>query len=153
ALDVRVSFSLSLVLLDSSEIDFFASLAVCAQDGFSLMAAAAANGCDESTALDCVTQLFRLSLVNSSSGNDPRFVLHPLLRLFASEKAEERGVLAVAVTRHREFYAALVKTQTRDAADVRAAVLLASEIDEIVAAAQSMAREGVLDHDFVLRLG
>jgi tetratricopeptide (TPR) repeat protein len=152
-LDVRVSFSLSLHLLDSSAIDFFASLAICAQDGFSLMGAAAANGCDESTAQDRLTQLYSLSLVNDSSGDTPRFVLHPLLRLFAREKAEERGVLAVAETRHRDFYSALVKTKTRDTTDADAAALLGREIDDIVAAAQSVAREGVLDYDFVLHLG
>lgn len=76
ALDVRASFSLSLRLLEPAEIDFFAALSVCAPDGFSLMAAAAANGCDEPAAQEQITSLFALCLVNVNFV-DARYVLHP----------------------------------------------------------------------------
>jgi len=64
ALDVRASFSLSLRLLEPAEIDFFAGLSVCALDGFSLVAAAAANGCAALPAQERIACLFGLSLVN-----------------------------------------------------------------------------------------
>jgi tetratricopeptide (TPR) repeat protein len=149
-LDVRASFSLSLRLLDSSDVDFFASLAVCAQDGFSILGAAASNGSDERTAQERLTQLFRLSLVNRSSAGASRFVLHPLLWLFAHEQAEERGLLDLAETRHRDFFASLVKT--RDATEPEVAALLGEEIDELVTAAESMQRSGVVDYGYVIRL-
>jgi tetratricopeptide (TPR) repeat protein len=149
-LDVRASFSLSLRLLDSIDIDFFAGLSVCAQDGFSILGAAASNGADEGTAQERLTQLFRLSLVNRSSVDVNRFVLHPLIRLFAREQAEERGLLELAETRHRDFFTVLVKT--RDANDPRVAALLGEEMDDIVAAAESMQRGGLLDYGFVIRL-
>jgi tetratricopeptide (TPR) repeat protein len=149
-LDVRASLSLSLRLLESTEVELFASLAVCGQDGFSILAAAAASACDERTAQDRLTQLYRLSLVNRSSVGANRFVLHPLLRLFAREQAEERCLLEPAETRHRDFFVALVKR--RDANDPEVASLFGQEMDEIVAAAESMRRHGTPDYEYVIRL-
>lgn len=146
ALDVRASFSLSLRLLAPDRIAFFACLSVCAQDGFSIMGAAATNGCDERIAEDHLTHLYRLSLINTSAASS-KFVLHPLLRLFARELAEERGIFLDAESRHREFFAALVKRGPAN--DPKVTELLGDEIDDIVAAAESMQRVGVLDYEFV----
>ena len=151
-LDVRASFSLSLRLLDAETVNFFAGLTVCAQDGFSPMSAGAANGCDERTALERLSSLFRLSLLNGAVDGSTRFVLHPLIRLFARELAEERGLFPAADARHRAFYVDLVRHHTGDTAVPESVALLGREIDDIVAAAESMARSGAPDYDFVIRL-
>jgi tetratricopeptide (TPR) repeat protein len=150
ALDLRVSFSLTLELLDASEIEFFGSLSVCAPEGFSAVAAAAANGCDDHVAKERLAQLFRMSLVNRVVGETSRFVLHPLLRLFAREQAEQLDVLKRAESQHRDFFRNLVMRQ--DATDPEVATLLAPEIDDIVTAAESLERDRLLDGEFLLRL-
>ncbi len=146
-LDLRASFSLSLDQLDTAHAEFFACLGVCAPDGFSIVSAAAASGCPDRAARDRLTKLFRLSLVNRKSN---RFVMHPLLRLFAREHAAQLGVLHTAESRHRDFFCALVMRQ--DPADPAAAALLAADIEDILTAAESLERAGKLDTEFLLRV-
>jgi len=146
-LDLRASFSLSLDQLDTIDSEFFACLGVCAPDGFSVVSAAAASGCPDRTARDRLTKLFRLSLVNRKSS---RFVLHPLLRLFAREHATQLGVLHTAESRHRDFFCALVMRQ--DPADPAVGTLLTADIDDILTAAESLERAGMLDTEFLLRV-
>jgi NB-ARC domain len=63
--DLLACFSLSLKQLQPEEIDFFACLSVCAEDGFSRRIAMAASGCeDEYAAQELIDYLCRLSLLN-----------------------------------------------------------------------------------------
>jgi len=149
ALDLRVSFSLSLDLLGSNDAEFFACLGVCAADGFSVIAAAAAAGCDDRSAQRRLAALFRLSLINRRAGAS-MFVLHPLLRLFAREYGQSLGVLDAAESRHRDFFRAMVMRHDPD--DPEVATLLDGEVDDILAAAESLEGAGALDSEFLNRV-
>ena len=149
-LDVRASFSLSLGLLESEEVDFFACQSVCAEDGFSVQAAMAAGDCDESTAYERLGYLYRLSLLNRPQFGAGRFVFHSLIRLFAQELAVERSLQDDAAERHALFFVELVKTS--DVSDRIAASVLAEEMDDIVLAAEWLRCQEIADQEFLIRL-
>jgi hypothetical protein len=134
-LDVRVSFNASLRLLTPDETDFFAGLSVCDSDGFSLQTAAAVAGWARDVADERLAYLYRLSLVNRPDGAvAARFVLHPLLRAFAGELADERGTIAGARERHARHFVGLLK-----AADLEAAAVLlqiSEDLPEAITAAK-----------------
>lgn len=120
-LNMRVSFSASLKMLDVGEIDFFACLGVCHPDSFSMGAAAVAANCtDLSAASDQLSYLYRLSLVNRPESIEAdRFVLHPLLRVFARELAGDRNLAESAEERHARYLIARVK-EIKDATSLTA---------------------------------
>ncbi len=149
-LDVRASFSLSLRLLGDEEIDFFACLSVCAQDGFSLRAATAAGNCDEETAHERLGSLFRLSLLNLHQSNISRFVFHPLIRLFARELASERSLLDAAAERHARYFVGLVKSG--EGGEWATAAVLAAELDDIILAAEWLQEHEEDDYEFIFDL-
>jgi tetratricopeptide (TPR) repeat protein/cold shock CspA family protein len=149
-LNVRASFSLSLNLLTNEEVDFFACLSVCAQDGFSVQAATAAGGCEESTAHERLGYLYRLSLLNLSQSGTSRFVFHPLIRLFAQELAGERSLRDGAAERHAYYFVELVKSSDPD--NRATAKLLAAELDDILLAAQWLLQHEEADYGFVINL-
>jgi tetratricopeptide (TPR) repeat protein len=149
-LDVRASFSLSLKLLEEAEVDFLSCLSVCAQDGFSVLAAMAAGGCDEDTTHERLGYLYRLSLLNRPQAGAGRFVFHPLIRLFARELAAERSLLEDAAQRHASYYVQLVKSSPDD--ERGPAALLASELDDILLAAGWLQQHGTADYEFVITL-
>jgi len=148
--DVRASFALSLELLEPEEIDFFACTSVCAEDGFSIQAAMAAGDCDEDTAYERLSYLYRLSLLNRPQSGTGRFVLHTLIRQFAQELADERGLQAAAAGRHARFFIQLVTSS--DVNDRAAASVLAEEMESILLAAEWLQHHGVADYAFVLSL-
>jgi tetratricopeptide (TPR) repeat protein len=149
-LDVRASFSLSLELLEPQEIDFFACLSVCAEDGFSVQAAMAAGDCDEATAHERLGYLYRLSLLNRPQFGANRFVFHPLIRLFAQELAVKRSLQDGAAERHARFFVEFVKSS--DVNDRIPASALAEELDDIILAAEWLQRQERADHEFLIRL-
>ncbi|MCT7993767.1 tetratricopeptide repeat protein, partial [Laspinema olomoucense] len=139
-LNVQASLSLSLEMLEPEEIDFFACVSVCAENGFSRQAAIAASGCeDEFLAQDYLDYLYRLSLLNYSEVGENRFVFHPLIRLFAGELAEERQLRELAAARHAQFYIEWVKSREENNPAVAAAI--AEELDDIILAANWMQRQ------------
>ncbi|MCT7969564.1 tetratricopeptide repeat protein [Laspinema sp. D1] len=136
-LNVQASLSLSLEMLEPEEIDFFACVSVCAENGFSRQAAIAASGCeDEFLAEDYLACLYRLSLLNYSEVGENRFVFHPLIRLFAGELAQKRQLRELAAARHAQFYIEWVKSREENNPAVAAAI--AEEFDEIILAANWM---------------
>ena len=150
SLDVRASLSLSLKHLKEDEIDFLACLSVCAQDGFSARAAMAAGGIDEEQkSVDRMAYLYRLSLLNRAESQELRFVFHPLVRVFARELADERGLQADAAARHARFYVGLVKAN--DGAD-RTDAVLSEELDEILLVAEWLLQQKDDDYEFVILL-
>jgi tetratricopeptide (TPR) repeat protein len=149
-LDVRSSFSLSLKLLKPEEIDFFACLSVCAEDGFSLRTAMATNDCDDYTAQDYLDYLYKLSLLNFSESGKNRFVFHPLIRLFAQDLAVERNLQDEAQARHAQFFIDFVKSyQVNDPSTVS---LLAQELKGIVLAGEWLQRQKIADYRFAICL-
>ena len=149
-LDIRASFSLSLELLEPEEVDFFACLSVCAEDGFSIQTAMAAGGCDEPEAQERLAHLYRLSLLNRPHLGIARFVFHPLILLFARELAIERSLEDDAAERHARFFVELVKAG--EELDPAAASVIAEELDDIILAAKWLQRQGRGDYEFVIRL-
>lgn len=145
-LDVRASFALSLKLLEQSEIDFFACLSVCAQDGFSVQAAKAAAGSGDSIANESLGRLYQLSLLNRPQLGNDRFVFHPLIRLFAQELSAERSLSEEAARRHAEFYVELIRS-TRAVGKA-----ISDEMDDIVLAAEWLLNKGRADYEFLIRL-
>ncbi|MCL1465307.1 ATP-binding protein, partial [Argonema galeatum] len=146
-LNVQASLSLSLEMLEPEEIDFFACLSVCAEDGFSLRSAMVAGGCeDEFLAQDYLDYLYRLSLLNYSDIGENRFVFHPLIRLFAGELSEKQQLKELAAARHAEFYIEWVKSG--DVNDSVVASAIAEELEEIILAANWMQRQETADYEF-----
>jgi tetratricopeptide (TPR) repeat protein len=149
-LDVRASFSLSLKLLEPEELDFFACLSVCAQDGFSLQGAMAAGNCDEATTHERLGYLYRLSLLNRIQSSTNRFVFHPLIRLFAQELSVEHALKVDATERHARFFTQLVKSS--DVNDQQVVSVLSEELEDIILAAGWLQQQETTDHSFVISL-
>ncbi len=144
--DLRVCFSLSLKQLQPEEIDFFACLSVCAEDGFSRRTAMAASGCDdEYTTQEYLDYLCRLSLLNYSEVGESRFVFHPLIRLFARNLVGEHGLEEDATARHAQFFINLVKSFNLN--NRSSASLIGEEIDDIILAADWLQRKRVADYE------
>ncbi|HIK05506.1 MAG TPA: tetratricopeptide repeat protein, partial [Trichormus sp. M33_DOE_039] len=149
-LDIRACFSLSLNQLQAEEIDFFACLSICAEDGFSRRTAMVVGNFDEYTTQDYLDYLCRISLLNYSEVGENRFVFHPLIRLFAHELAIERGLQDAAVVRHAQFFVEFVKSI--DLNDDSLAQTLAEEVDDIILAAQWLQQQKSSDYKFAQRL-
>ncbi|MBD0347369.1 MAG: hypothetical protein ICV63_21630, partial [Coleofasciculus sp. Co-bin14] len=144
--DLQVCFSLSLKQLQPEEIDFFACLSICAEDGFSRRTAMAVSGCDdEYTTQEYLDYLCRLSLLNYSEVGESRFVFHPLIRLFARNLVGERGLEEDATARHAQFFINLVKSFNLN--NRSSASLIGEEIDDIVLAADWLQRKRVADYE------
>ncbi len=151
-LDVRVSFAVSLKRLEpEEEIDFFACLSVCDADSFALRSAAAAGGCSEAIAGRRLGYLFRLSLVNRPADSaGARFFLHPLLRSFAAELLDARGLAEPAGERHARYFIDAVKDiSPTDASGVLA---MGSDVSEALAAAEWLLRHEEADEEYLIRL-
>jgi tetratricopeptide (TPR) repeat protein len=150
-LDVRVSFNASLRFLKNEEIDFFACLSVCDADSFAVRSAAAAGGRSAETALESLGYLYRLSLVNRPvNASGTRFVLHPLLRSFASEICDERNLAATAKERHARYFIDLVKSI--DADDNSATLSIADDMGETLSAARWLLSRQNVDYPYLIRL-
>ncbi|HEV2882013.1 MAG TPA: tetratricopeptide repeat protein [Pyrinomonadaceae bacterium] len=149
-LDVRASFSLSLKLLKPEELDFFACLSVCAQDGFSVQGAMAAGNCDEATTHERLGYLYRLSLLNRIQSSTNRFVFHPLIRLFAQELSVEHALKVDATERHARFFTELVKFS--DVNDQQVVSVLSEELEDIILAAGWLQQQETTDYSFVISL-
>ena len=134
-LSLRVCFSLSLKQLQTEAINFFSCLSVCAKDGFSRQTAAAANGLnDKYDAQKYLDDLCRLSLLNYAEAGENRFVLHPLIRLFACEKLAEIKLKEEAEARHADFCINLAKSFNSN--NRASASNIGEEIDDIILAAE-----------------
>jgi tetratricopeptide (TPR) repeat protein/nucleoside phosphorylase len=149
-LDVRASFELSLKLLINEEIDFFACLSVCAQDGFSLWAAKAAVECSDTTVHEHLGRLYQLSLLNRSQVTDDQFVFHPLIRLFAQELADDRSLKENAASRHAQFYIELIRSGKF--ASLMDVPTLSKEMDDIILAAEWLLTKEQPDYEFLICL-
>jgi tetratricopeptide (TPR) repeat protein len=148
-LNVRASFELSLRFLDAQQIESFACLSACAQEGFSLQTAQVVSEQDEASARHTLGRLVRLSLVNEG-GTEDRFVLHPLLFLFSRELAQARGLLTPAEQRHTDYFREYVfKHQGRSPALLDA---LGRELDALLLTAQRLSVPNATDFDFYFLL-
>ncbi len=149
-LDISSCFSLSLKLLQTEEIDFFACLSVCAGDGFSLRTAMVVNDCDEYSTLDYLEYFYQLSLLNYSEVEKNRFVFHPLIRIFAQDLAIERNLRDEAQARHAHFFIEFVKSS--QVKDPSAVFVLAKELKEILLASEWLQNRKIADYKFVFCL-
>ncbi|ODH02278.1 hypothetical protein A4S05_24965 [Nostoc sp. KVJ20] len=138
-LDLFACFSVSLAYLQPDEIDFFACLSVCAKNGFSLLTAMVATGCDEYATEDYLSKLYRLSLINYSEVEKDRFVFHPLIHQFATEKAIELGLQEEAAARHSEYFIQFINREINPVV----AKEIAAELDEIILAAQWLQQQKI----------
>jgi tetratricopeptide (TPR) repeat protein len=134
-LNVEVSLNLSLKSLSEDEVDFFTCLSVCAAEGFTKQTAMAATGCERKLqAQRCLKKLYDLSLLNYVDTGENRFVLHPLVRVYAEALARKRGLLAVAQERHAKFFVEWLQSDNLEDATVVAEV--AANLDDVILAAQ-----------------
>jgi hypothetical protein len=148
-LNVEASFTLSVKLLEKEERELFARLGACVAEDFSFSAALAVSGQSVTLVNDTIGRLIELSFINQGRDTD-RFVLHPLLFVFARNLARTEGLLEDAEQRHTEyFFQYLQKRQGSSALDVKG---LLSEIDALLLTAQRL--KGDLDKsiDFYIRL-
>ena len=150
--DLEACFSLSFDQLKSHEKDFFACLSVCAEEGFSRKTAMAATGFhDKYEVQDLLDYLCRLSLVNYAKTGENRFVLHTLMRVFATKKAVERqeGQLQqIAQQRHSQYFWDLVTSSNfNDISDT-----LADDLDDIILTAQWFKNQSQIDYQFAENL-
>ncbi len=136
-LNVETSLNLSLELLSKKEKDFFACLSACAEDGFARRTAMAATGCsDEWETDDNLAKLYELSLLNYTKTGEYRFVLHPLVRIYAKNLAIESDVYAIAQERHANFFVERLQDDDLENAVVVAEV--AADLEDVLLAAEWM---------------
>jgi tetratricopeptide (TPR) repeat protein len=134
-LNVEASLNLSLKSLAEDEIVFFACLSVCAAEGFTKQTAMAATGCERNLqAQRRLKQLYDLSLLNYVETGENRFVLHPLVRVYAGALAQKRGLLAVAQERHAKFFVDWL--QSNELKDEITIAQVAADLDDVILAAQ-----------------
>ena len=149
-LDIRVSFAASLRFLAPEEVEFFACLGVCATASFAVHAAVAAAACPNSIARERLAYLHQISLVNEAEVSfGRRFALHPLLRDFARELAQDRGLLETARERHARHFIELVKLSRDEPAEKTD---LIEDIEEALAAAHWMLDRAEIDDTFLKNL-
>jgi len=134
-LNVVACLNLSLECLQEEEIDFFACLGVCGEDGFALRTAMAAGGCeDEFDAEDFLDKLYEVSLLNSEEVQQDRFVLHPLVREYARSVAQDRNLLSLAQERHAQFF--VERLQFDDLEDETVIAEVATDLSDVFLAAE-----------------
>ncbi|MGK7879612.1 MAG: tetratricopeptide repeat protein, partial [Crocosphaera sp.] len=156
--DVEASLNLSLELLQPEEIDFFACLSVCAEEGFALETAIATAGCeDQWDAEEFLDRLCELSLLNYVETEENRFVLHPLIREYAKSLAEERELLTSAAKRHAEFFLEWLQSENFD--DETVVTKVAKNLDDVIIATEWLQnneaetkQRNMEDYQFVLQL-
>ncbi|MFM7276114.1 MAG: NB-ARC domain-containing protein, partial [Microcystis aeruginosa] len=157
-LNVEASLNLSLELLEEEEIDFFACLSVCAEEGFALKTAMAAADCeDEWEAEEFLNTLYGLSLLNYAETEQNRFVLHPLVREYAKSLAQERNLLTIAQERHAQFFVDWL--QSDNVEDITVVAEVAANLDDVILAAEWVQNQKVdtpqrkiKNYKFALRL-
>ncbi|MEH2248706.1 tetratricopeptide repeat protein, partial [Nostoc sp.] len=134
-LNVEVSLNLSLKSLSEDEVDFFACLSVCATEGFTKQTAMAATGCERNLqAQRCLKKLYDFSLLNYVDTGENRFVLHPLVRVYAEALAQKRGLLPIAQERHAKFFVKWL--QSDELRDKTTIAEVAANLDDVILAAQ-----------------
>ena len=141
-LNVEASLNLSLELLEEEEIDFFACLSVCAEEGFALKTAMAAADCeDEWEAEEFLNTLYGLSLLNYAETEQNRFVLHPLVREYAKSLAQERNLLTIAQERHAQFFVDWL--QSDNVEDITVVAEVAANLDDVILAAELLQHQKI----------
>ena len=149
SLDVRASFEISLRYLDEPQINLFACLGVCAPEGFSVETVQVVSKQDAETVRNDLGRLLRLSLV-SKGGSITRFVLHPLLFIFALELAEERALLKSAEHRHTEYFRQYANKH-RGLSPINLSAL-GNEFDALLLTARRLTNGQIADYGFYLSL-
>ncbi len=148
-LDVRVSFSLSLKFLNEDQKNLFACLGACAPEGFSLHGAQVVSNQSEITVKYGLGRLLSLSLIDQTTKTD-RFVLHPLLLLFARELAQEQNLLAEAEQRHTDYFIQYANEyRSFSPTDMDA---LETELYALLLTAQRLTNNQIADYNFYLSL-
>ncbi|BCL33651.1 tetratricopeptide repeat protein [Nostoc sp. MS1] len=134
-LNVERSLNLSLKSLSEDEVDFFACLSVCAAEGFTKQTAMASTGCERNLlAQRCLKKLYDLSLLNYVDTGENRYLLHPLVRVYAEALAKKRGLLAVAQERHAKFFVEWL--QSDELNDETTIAEVAANLDDVILAAE-----------------
>ncbi|MDJ0800805.1 MAG: tetratricopeptide repeat protein [Calothrix sp. MO_167.B12] len=134
-LNVEASLNLSLESLEEEEIDFFACLSVCAEEGFAIKTAMAATGYeDEWEAEEFLDKLYELSLLNYTKTEQDRFVLHPLVQEYAKSLAQERNLLTIAKEHHAQFFVEWLQSDKLE--DVTVVAEVATNLDDVILAAE-----------------
>ncbi|QIR36872.1 tetratricopeptide repeat protein [Tolypothrix sp. PCC 7910] len=134
-LNVEFSLSLSLKSLSKDEVDFFACLSVCAAEGFTKQTAMATTGWERNLqAQRCLKKLYDLSLLNYVDTGENRFVLHPLVRMYAEALARKRGLLPLAQERHAKFFVEWL--QSDELTDETTIAEVAANLDDVILAAE-----------------
>ena len=133
--NVEASLNLSLELLEEEEIDFFACLSACAEEGFAMETAMAAGDCaDEWEAEEFLERLYELSLLNYAEKEQNRFVLHPLVHEYAKSLAQEKDLLTTAQEHHAAFFLEWLKSG--DLEEETEIAEVAANLDDVILAVE-----------------
>jgi tetratricopeptide (TPR) repeat protein/nucleoside phosphorylase len=133
--NVEASFSVSVNLLENEERALFACLGACIAEDFGFSTALAVSGQNATMVNDAMGRLLELSLINQGRADD-RFVLHPLLSVFARKLARNEGILEGAEQRHTEYFVRyLQKRQNSSSLEVEESL---REIDALLITAKRL---------------
>ncbi|MEM9540947.1 MAG: tetratricopeptide repeat protein, partial [Cyanobacteria bacterium P01_E01_bin.42] len=147
-LNLQASLAISLESLEKDELDFFACLSVCAEDGFSRKTATIAGDCeDEWEAQDYLDSLYQLSLINEMETGENRFAFHPLIREFALKLAKSGSVYKKAAQRHAEYFINWIQSNSENLRIV--ASQIAEDIDDLILVGEWLRNTKIVNYDFI----
>lgn len=143
-LDIYATFAVSFNFLTPLQVELFASLGVCAPEGFSLKTIESISEQSIEDVQQCLGRLIKLSLLNK--GNEiNRFMLHPLLYIFAGDVARERKIYQQIEEQHTRYFTDFV-AKHRDVS-IQNFEALALEQDEIIFAIRRAIKNKVTNYD------
>ncbi len=148
--NVRAAFSLSYGSLPDRTAAFFSCLSVCAAEGFSLNAAAAAGDLGEEETGTLLRELVDRALLSHPSRQEKRYCIHPLLRPFAVEELDKNGNPQETAQRHALYFVHLVKSNRMS--QEKKAAMVAEEMHDIVLAARWLKAHKRTDYEFLKAL-
>ncbi|NEO69310.1 tetratricopeptide repeat protein [Moorena sp. SIO3H5] len=157
-LDVETSLKFSLNFLSEDEKNCFACLSVCAAEGFTKETAIVTAGLQKNLqAQRKLRRIYNLSLLDYVDTGENRYVLHPLVRVYAMALAHERRLLATAQERHAKFFVESLKT--KDLKDEKVVDEAAADLDDMLLAAEWLQKQEAEteqikweNYEFVLQL-
>ncbi|NET82816.1 MAG: tetratricopeptide repeat protein [Moorea sp. SIO1F2] len=139
-LNVEISLNFSLKSLSEDQIDCFACLSVCAAEGFAkttaMVTAGLQNNLKDKRKLKRINELSLLDYVDTGEN---RYVLHPLVRVYAKKLADDRNLLATAQERHAKFFVEWLQPENLEDETVVDETVVdeaAANLDDVILAAE-----------------
>ncbi|MEA5471371.1 tetratricopeptide repeat protein, partial [Spirulina sp. 06S082] len=142
------SLRLSLDLLTEEEIDFFACLSVCAEDGFSRKTAMIAGEIENRwKAQKYLDRFHQLSLINYTEEGENRFVFHPLVQDFSQNLLEQRGLREIAERRHAKYFIDWIGSNAENLSVI--ASQISEDIDDLILVGEWLRNNKIANYNFI----